>query len=148
MATLQNNFGYVAAVAAGSFVVHHVYMAIKVTKARKQYNIEYPALYATPENCPNEANRKKFNCVQRAHQNSLENQPILLAMLTISGLQYPVTAASLGAAALVGRIGYFEGYSSGDPAKRANPLHLAGMLAVLGLVGTTIKVAVDLITAK
>jgi hypothetical protein len=29
-----------------------------------RYKIEYPALYATPENCPNEANRKKFNCVQ------------------------------------------------------------------------------------
>jgi hypothetical protein len=41
-----------------------------------------------------------------------------------------------------------QGYSSGDPAKRANPLHLAGMLAVLGLVGTTIKVAVDLLGAK
>lgn len=139
-----------------------------------RYNVEYPNLYATPDNCPNEANRKKFNCVQvctvphvvhsscqkfgevvppclgllrtasvhkqlnedcstlsvpvpcvgfvspppphppthtltpsssaaaapwihalhnyhqRAHQNSLENQPIFLALLTISGLQVSV----------------------------------------------------------
>ncbi len=36
-----------------------------------RYNVKYPALYAekgTP-------NADKFNCVQRAHQNSLENLP-------------------------------------------------------------------------
>jgi glutathione S-transferase len=148
MTTLSSNFGYVAATAAASFVVHHIYMGFKVGKARKQYNIDYPDLYATAENCPNEANRKKFNCVQRAHQNSLENQPIFLALLTISGLQHPVTAASLGAAVLVGRIGYFEGYACGDPKKRGNPIYFAGMLGMLGLLGTTIKVAVDLINSK
>lgn len=40
-----------------------------------RYNIEYPALYATAENCPNESNRKKFNCVQVRH---LERQQHLL----------------------------------------------------------------------
>jgi len=29
-----------------------------------RYKVEYPDLYATADNCPNEANRKKFNCVQ------------------------------------------------------------------------------------
>jgi len=47
-------------------------------------------------------------CVQRAHQNSLENQPIFLSLLTLSGLQYPVTAASFGALYLAGRIGYVQ----------------------------------------
>lgn len=41
-----------------------------------------------------------------------------------------------------------QGYSSGDPQKRVNPLHLAGMLATMGLVGTTIKVAVDLLRQR
>jgi glutathione S-transferase len=38
---------------------------------RCRYNVKYPALYAdkgTP-------NADAFNCVQRAHQNSLENYP-------------------------------------------------------------------------
>lgn len=52
-----------------------------------RFGVEYPALYADDKNCPNEANRKTFNCVQRAHQNSLENQPIFLGLLTLSGLQ-------------------------------------------------------------
>jgi hypothetical protein len=54
-----------------------------------------------------------FNCVQRAHQNSLENQPIFLALLTLSGLQYPVTAATFGGLYLAGRIGYVEVRLSG-----------------------------------
>ena len=41
-----------------------------------------------------------------------------------------------------------QGYSSGEPSKRVNPLHMAGMFAMLGLVGTTIKVAVDLISKQ
>jgi uncharacterized MAPEG superfamily protein len=49
-----------------------------------------------------------YNCIQRAHQNSLENQPIFLALLTLSGLQYPVTAATFGGLYLAGRIGYVE----------------------------------------
>jgi hypothetical protein len=30
-------------------------------QARKKYDVQYPALYATAENCPNEANRAAFN---------------------------------------------------------------------------------------
>jgi len=41
-----------------------------------------------------------------------------------------------------------QGYASGDPAKRVNPAHLFGMVSMLGLVVTTIKVAVDLIRSK
>jgi hypothetical protein len=41
-----------------------------------------------------------------------------------------------------------QGYASGEPAKRANPLYIVGMVGMLGLVGTTIKVAVDLLSKK
>lgn len=41
-----------------------------------------------------------------------------------------------------------QGYASGDPAKRIHPLHIAGLFSMLGLVGTTIKVAVDLLRSK
>ena len=62
--------------------------------------------------------RKKFNCTQRGHQNSLENQPIFLSLLLTAGLRFPVTAAIAGASYLIGRVIYMESYATGDPAAR------------------------------
>ena len=118
------------------------------------FQVKYPALYATAEECKNEASgqqtistdrpymlwyasltgslaavnqclhscmqddRKKFNCTQRGHQNSLENQPIFLSLLLTAGLRFPVTAAIAGASYLIGRVIYMESYATGDPAAR------------------------------
>jgi MAPEG family len=58
-----------------------------------RYDVEHPALYATPETCKGStADAKKFNCVQRGHQNCLENQPIVLAMMVAGGLKVRATA--------------------------------------------------------
>jgi hypothetical protein len=38
-----------------------------------------------------------------------------------------------------------QGYASGEPKKRANPVFIVGMLGMLGLVGTTIRMAVGLL---
>jgi uncharacterized MAPEG superfamily protein len=65
-------------------------------------------MYATKDNCSDEKARSQFNCVQRAHQNSLENYPQFLAMLTLAGVKYPITAAAAGAIYLAGRIFYFQ----------------------------------------
>ncbi|KIY95910.1 glutathione S-transferase [Monoraphidium neglectum] len=138
---VPKEFGLVAGTAVASFVVHHIYMATKVVKARKKYEVKYPALYADKDNCPNEANRTAFNCVQRGHQNSLENLPTFLGLLTIAGLKHPLTASAFGAAYLLGRIAYFEGYSSGDPTKRVNVGTLIGYIGLFGLAGTCIKIA-------
>ena len=40
----------------------------------------------------------KFNCTQRAHQNTLEYLPQVLVLEALLGLQYPIYAASLGMA--------------------------------------------------
>ncbi|GBF93639.1 microsomal glutathione S-transferase [Raphidocelis subcapitata] len=135
---LPKEFGYVAGTAVASWFVHHMYMAFK---ARKQFDVKYPALYADATNCPNEANRKSFNCVQRGHQNSLETLPTFLGLLAITGLKHPVTASGLGCLYLVGRVCYFNGYSTGDPDKRVNAGTLAGYIGLFGLVGTAIKIA-------
>lgn len=144
--TLPREFGYVLATAVGSFFVHHGYAASQVMTARKRFEVKYPALYADKENCPNDENRRKFNCVQRAAQNSLENQPIFLTLLILAGLKYPVTAAVAGAIYLAGRVLYIRGYSTGDPEKRLQgSIQYAGLLTLLGCVG---KFAFDLLSKK
>lgn len=63
-------------------------------------------------------------------------------------MRHPLAATLWHKHACMGGAAMRQGYASGDPAKRINPLHLAGMLSMLGLVGTTIKVAVDLLRSK
>lgn len=107
-----------------------------------RYGIKYPDLYATPENCKDEKARNAFNCVQRAHQNSLENLPSFYALLTLAGLRHPVTAAVCGAVVLVGRIVYFNAYSTGQPDKRmwGAPLIYPPLFT---LVGICVKAAIE-----
>ncbi|KAK9846254.1 hypothetical protein WJX81_000105 [Elliptochloris bilobata] len=126
-------FGYVLIVLFASVFVHHFFMSFAVGAARKKYNVKYPAMYAdkgTP-------NADKFNCVQRAHQNSLENFPQFLILLITAGLRFPVTAAIAGVVYIAGRITYFMGYSTGDPDKRLRGMFMYfGMLTLYGAVLT------------
>jgi glutathione S-transferase len=118
-------------------------MAFGVVGARKKYQVEYPALYATGETAPglSAEDRAKFNCVQRGHQNSLEMLPSFLALLAAAGVRHPLTASALGASYLAGRIFYFRGYSTGDPKKRVNKGTALMYVGVLGLAITAIKAA-------
>ncbi|KAG7288789.1 hypothetical protein NEMBOFW57_005147 [Staphylotrichum longicolle] len=59
-----------------------------------------------------------FNCAQRAHANFTENLTPFLGALLVSGLQYPVFAASLGAVWTVGRVLFALGYTSSGPQGR------------------------------
>lgn len=121
-------------------MMQNMYMASGVMSARKKYGVSYPLEYA---NSSDNKNADAFNCVQRGHQNSLENLPSFLSLLCISGTRYPVSASIAGAVYLVGRIMYFKGYSTGDPKKRMQGgfLHL-GSLALLVMTG---KMGYDLL---
>ncbi len=57
----------------------------QVMQARKKFAVEYPALYADKDNCKDEKARETFNCIQRAHQNCLENLPTFMGLLAITG---------------------------------------------------------------
>eukprot|EP00892_Ulva_mutabilis_P005413 jgi/Ulvmu1/3243/UM150_0016.1 len=120
------------AVASASFFVHYIYMAFSVGAARKKYGVKYPDLYANKDNCPKEEDAKAFNCIQRGHQNSLEFQPIILVLLVCAGLKHPLVAAVGGVVALVGRVVYFTGYSTGVPKNRMRGLQIT-ILGVLTL---------------
>eukprot|EP00892_Ulva_mutabilis_P005412 jgi/Ulvmu1/3242/UM150_0015.1 len=144
MATLAvpANFEAVMAVVVASFFLHHIFMAFSVGKARKQFGVKYPDLYATTENCPKEEDAKAFNCIQRGHQNSLEFQPIFLSLLVCAGLKNPVTAAIAGFVTLVGRLIYFTGYSTGVPNNRlkGSVVALLGTFVILGAVVKSVAV--------
>ncbi|KAG1710788.1 hypothetical protein DVH05_013513 [Phytophthora capsici] len=102
---------------------------IKVGKARKLYGVEYPQMYAEQS----DKNAKAFNCVQRGHQNIMENIPIFLALMFTSSIYRPQIAAIASFVRILGFIAYMRGYSSGDPKKR-----LQGTFGYLGLLGNVV----------
>nr|CAB3263824.1 microsomal glutathione S-transferase 3-like [Phallusia mammillata] len=120
---LPDHFGYVILCIAYA-VVNHFYLAFQVGKARKKYNVPYPALYSKESNI--------FNCIQRAHQNTLEGHPIFFVALLLVGIVYPKFAAACGAFYITSRFFYAWGYYTGDPKKRINSqIGLLGLFALL-----------------
>ena len=91
----------------------------------------YPTMYADEKE---HKHAQAFNCVQRAHQNTVEFSPAFLMCLLIGGLQYPLVAAALGAVYGLARIQYFKGYSSGEANKRFSGGGFFFMPAYFGVV--------------
>jgi glutathione S-transferase len=87
---------------------------IQVVQARKKYDVQYPALYAPPDH----KYAKEFNCVQRAHQNTLESWASVQVLTIVNGIVFPVTSAICNGIWVVGRFIYIQGYGTGDPDKR------------------------------
>lgn len=111
---LPKEYGYVI-LALVVYCFFNFWMSFQVGKARKQYKVPYPTMYATEaEN----KNANSFNCVQRGHQNSLEMMPTFFMLMIVGGIRHPLICASLGAVYIVSRYFYFTGYSTGDPQNR------------------------------
>ncbi|CAL0317731.1 unnamed protein product [Lupinus luteus] len=137
---LPKDYGFVAIVLV-LYCFLNFYMGFQVGKARKKYNVPYPALYAIESE---NKQAKLFNCVQRGHQNSLETMPIFFMLMILGGLKHPLTSTALGLLHTVARYFYFTGYATGEPKNR---LKLGGfhMLALLGLMVCTLSFGCTLI---
>ncbi|KAF8066413.1 AFG1L [Scenedesmus sp. PABB004] len=124
-------YGYVlASVAFSAGLVQ--WQALRVGLARREYGVAYPAVYAEGD----DERARTFNCMQRAHLNTLETLPALLAMEALLGLQHPLAAAGLGMVWNVGRVIYTLGYSTGDPGKRIPGIAIAGLTYVAAIAAT------------
>eukprot|EP00292_Cryptomonas_paramecium_P024355 CAMPEP_0113719030 /NCGR_PEP_ID=MMETSP0038_2-20120614/35556_1 /TAXON_ID=2898 /ORGANISM="Cryptomonas paramecium" /LENGTH=143 /DNA_ID=CAMNT_0000647293 /DNA_START=19 /DNA_END=450 /DNA_ORIENTATION=- /assembly_acc=CAM_ASM_000170 len=137
-----HNYGYVFAVMGGSFFMN-TYLAMNVVSARKKYNVQYPNLYAPPSN----PNADAFNCIQRAHQNTLESYSVVMLQMFACGLVYPVTSAVCGGLWVLGRFLYGYGYSKFGAQGRM----FGGIFSHLGdipLVVLCFKIAYDLTVKK
>eukprot|EP01043_Picozoa_sp_COSAG02_P004249 COSAG02_NODE_109_length_36250_cov_121.168903_20_plen_195_part_00 len=113
---IPSTFGAVilANVVGSSFTM--LVLGMKVGKARKDVPDapEYPQMYAAGDS----ENAKKFNCIQRGHQQALESWPSFLACSLVGGISFPLTTAALGAFWCKARLDWAKGYASGDPSKR------------------------------
>jgi glutathione S-transferase len=132
---LPDGYGYVLLTSAVGSLVTHTYLAVQVMKARDDFCVEYPNLYATP------AYHKKadeFNRVQRGHQNFCENLPIFLVLSLAGGLKHPLVASVASVLHSAGSVLYMKGYA--DTAldvktaryKKGGPIKQLGLIAALG----------------
>ncbi|KAF5388561.1 hypothetical protein D9757_004597 [Collybiopsis confluens] len=118
-----------------------------VSKYRKAAGIEYPQAYAEVNEVKASKDALKFNCAQRAHQNTLEYLPIIHTTTLISALKFPKFAALACAIWSVSRVLYTFGYVSVGPAQRNSRGGGLGSLATLTLIVTSLYTAGSLIAA-
>ncbi|CAO3587559.1 unnamed protein product [Absidia cylindrospora] len=136
--TIPTEYGYVLAVSAAS-ALQLVWMSVSVGGARKAAGIPYPYMYAEKSEAEKDSAKNVFNCVQRVHQNTLENFPVVTTLLLIGGINHPELSAGAGAIYLFGRVLYASGYKSGDPKKRLRgSIGYIGVLTLLYTTGSTL----------
>jgi len=141
LSSFPDKYGYVVlSTVVGHFATNMV-LSAGVMKARKEFDVQYPNLYAVPGY---HKKADEFNRVQRGHQNVLEGMSFVVIMSLICGIRYPVVTSVLNAAHCVGCVLYQKGYADTKldvktaRYKKGGPLKPLSELALLVL---TIRVA-------
>jgi len=129
--TLPAEFGYVLFTGIAAFLMA-LWQGIQVGESRDKFGVPYPEMYSK--------DNKVFNCMQRAHQNTLENLPQFFFLLLVGGWTHPTLAAAAGACWIVARIMYNMGYSTGNPDGRLTGAYCA-FACTLTLLGTACHTA-------
>ncbi|KAE9393062.1 membrane-associated proteins in eicosanoid and glutathione metabolism [Gymnopus androsaceus JB14] len=107
---------------------------IIVGARRKAAGIKYPQLYAEKAEVEKSFDALRFNCAQRAHQNTMEFIPLLYLTTCLTATKLPIVAASLCGTWVLARVFYTRGYVTGKPEKRGLGAR-TGILALFGLLG-------------
>eukprot|EP00521_Asterionellopsis_glacialis_P000157 CAMPEP_0195256132 /NCGR_PEP_ID=MMETSP0706-20130129/6052_1 /TAXON_ID=33640 /ORGANISM="Asterionellopsis glacialis, Strain CCMP134" /LENGTH=147 /DNA_ID=CAMNT_0040309113 /DNA_START=17 /DNA_END=460 /DNA_ORIENTATION=+ len=105
---IPSAYGYVVLSCGVLPTIVNMYMAGKIMKARDEFDVKYPNLYATPGF---HKKADEFNRVQRGHQSYVENLTNYVTMSLLGGLQHPLAVAFGGVCYAVGSILYMSGYS-------------------------------------
>ncbi|PPQ78571.1 hypothetical protein CVT25_011782 [Psilocybe cyanescens] len=111
-----------------------------VAKHRKRSGIKYPQMYAEVAQTEKSRDALLFNCAQRAHQNTMEQLPLVIFGGGISALKYPIPVAAAILMWTVARVFYTRGYITGDPQKRNSLIYLCGQLSAVGMLLTSVYV--------
>ncbi|KAG8460347.1 hypothetical protein KFE25_011838 [Diacronema lutheri] len=118
-------------------------LGFKVSKAREEYGVEYPTMYATGT----DAKSTKFNCTQRGHQQALETYTSFVACSLIGGITHPYFVAAAGIAWIVGRWKWAGGYATGDPKARYESFWSRFIwFSLLGVMTAAMSTAVRAVT--
>ena len=112
----------------------------KVMKARKQYDVKYPNLYATPGYHKDADN---FNRVQRGHQHIFESLSDFRINSLIGGLHYPIVVSVFGVIYSLGSYLYLVGYADTSMdvktarLKKGGPLSFLANIVIMGCSAAT-----------
>jgi glutathione S-transferase len=137
----------------------NIYLGGLVGAARRKYQFDYPNMYAVPgmkvrspntyewpgsdqgEPLPEELTITideeaafKFNCVQRAHQNYLEQLPGILAMIVLGTFSFPLFTVIFGSIWLIARFFYATGYAQGPKGRFRGSFQYIGLFGFIGLM--------------
>lgn len=110
-------------------------------KARKDYDVQYPNLYATPGY---HKQADDFNRVQRGHQNSLEVMTTFTVTSLLGGLMYPIACSVYGVLFSLGNVLYLKGYADTSLDVKTARYKKGGIIRIFGLlgaIGSTVKMA-------
>ncbi|KAL1412037.1 hypothetical protein Q8F55_003034 [Vanrija albida] len=113
-----------------------------VGAARKAAKVPYPNLYVSDAEAKADKLKLKFNCAQRAHGNTLENVPSILALFGFLSVFHPIVATSAVVIWAFGRVFYTLQYAAGNPNNRNGGLARTHYIGVLTLLFGTLYVAV------
>ncbi|KAL7418927.1 hypothetical protein Q5752_006611 [Cryptotrichosporon argae] len=131
-----------------AYLALNVFQMMKVSSARKVADVKYPNLYASDAEAAADPKKFAFNCAQRAHQNTLENAPWLLASFLYLSLFHPKFATGAFSTWVAGRFFYTVNYASGNPSARnagvAKIAYLGLIPLVFGTWGVSLKKTYEL----
>ena len=90
-------------------LAQYVYFGIQVGGAHQKYGVKVPAMSGDPQ----------FECINRVHQNTLEQLAVLIpALWMYAHFVNPLWGAGMGVVYLIGRFIYSSAYKK-DPSTRS-----------------------------